>query len=133
MALARVHRRLDVGDGAHIALPAIDALPVDGVGLLVGAGFLVDGDTAVRARSLPDTVAPRMRVLGCGLYPCLYAPVRGAGRDGREYRSRRAGLRVRWAHRLVSFERSTALIIASVTSRPFRSQRCSSAVARADL
>ncbi|HEV7886809.1 MAG TPA: methyltransferase domain-containing protein [Acidimicrobiales bacterium] len=56
--------------------------------VLVGAGFDVqscaqDGDEvvawAVRARSLPDTVAPGMRLLVCGLNPSEYAADAGAG------------------------------------------------------
>jgi TDG/mug DNA glycosylase family protein len=57
-------------------------------GLLVGAGFEPDGPldddrvssvVAVRARSLPDTVGPGMRVLVCGLNPSEYAADRGVG------------------------------------------------------
>jgi double-stranded uracil-DNA glycosylase len=60
--------------------------------LLTGAGFEVDemredrGHSAEflvawarRARSLPDTVAPDMRLLVCGLNPSLYAADRGVG------------------------------------------------------
>jgi TDG/mug DNA glycosylase family protein len=35
--------------------------------------------TAVRARTLPDTVGPRMRLLMCGLNPSLYAADAGVG------------------------------------------------------
>jgi TDG/mug DNA glycosylase family protein len=59
--------------------------------LVVGAGFDVAsfetraGDwprmevDAVRARSLPDTVGPRMRLLVCGLNPSLFAADAGVG------------------------------------------------------
>ena len=56
--------------------------------VLVGAGFDVqsvarDGDEVVawatRARSLPDTVGPGMRLLVCGLNPSLFAADAGAG------------------------------------------------------
>ena len=59
--------------------------------LLVGAGFAVDevaveGDVvwarARRARTLPDTVAPGMRVLVCGLNPSLVAADAGFGYAG---------------------------------------------------
>lgn len=56
--------------------------------VLTGAGFDVheakeDGDEVVaratRARTLPDTVGPGMRLLVCGLNPSLFAADRGAG------------------------------------------------------
>jgi double-stranded uracil-DNA glycosylase len=61
--------------------------------LLVGAGFLVDEAPAdpgggrharltaraTRARTLPDTVGPGMRLLLCGLNPSLYAADAGIG------------------------------------------------------
>jgi TDG/mug DNA glycosylase family protein len=60
--------------------------------VLTGAGFSVDtvsrrrGDRAEflvvwarRARSLPDTVGPGMRLLVCGLNPSVYAADRGVG------------------------------------------------------
>jgi TDG/mug DNA glycosylase family protein len=42
---------------------------------------------AVRARTLPDTVGPRMRILMCGLNPSLYAADAGVGfaRPGNRY------------------------------------------------
>jgi double-stranded uracil-DNA glycosylase len=58
---------------------------------LEGAGFTVEAiftpeqspdqtvARAVRARTLPDTVGPRMRVLMCGLNPSLYAADAGVG------------------------------------------------------
>jgi len=68
--------------------------------LLVGAGFMVDelaepegGEhgrvvaRATRARTLPDTVGPGMRLLMCGLNPSLYAADAGIGfaRPGNRY------------------------------------------------
>jgi TDG/mug DNA glycosylase family protein len=67
--------------------------------VLVGAGFTVEevtaGDRAhtrltaraVRGRTLADTVAPRMRLLMCGLNPSLYAADAGIGfaRPGNRY------------------------------------------------
>jgi double-stranded uracil-DNA glycosylase len=65
--------------------------------LLVGAGFTIDDPTdgvaiepgrgdhrrlvarATRARTLPDTVGPGMRLLVCGLNPSLYAADAGVG------------------------------------------------------
>ena len=58
--------------------------------LLVGAGFDVQecaldpdshwiGVRTTRARTLPDTVGPGMRLLVCGLNPSLYAADRGVG------------------------------------------------------
>ena len=65
--------------------------------LLVGAGFTIDGPDdgveveastdpfarltarATRARTLPDTVGPGMRLLVCGLNPSLYAADAGVG------------------------------------------------------
>ena len=56
--------------------------------VLTGAGFDVesaaqDGDEVVawarRARTLPDTVGPGMRLLVCGLNPSVYSADRGAG------------------------------------------------------
>ena len=56
--------------------------------LMVGAGFVVDDLTlhddmftvsARRILSLPDTVAPGMRMLVCGLNPSVYSAERGVG------------------------------------------------------
>jgi TDG/mug DNA glycosylase family protein len=101
MALAELHRALPVGGildvtvlghagGPPFSLTNPDVL----CRLLTGAGFTVDeaaaGVTvdgtsprvvarATRARSLPDTVGPRMRLLVCGLNPSLYAADAGVG------------------------------------------------------
>ena len=67
--------------------------PGDLADVLVGAGFTVDdiavspqpvgrdvvSARATRARSLPDTVGPGMRLLVCGLNPSLYAADAGVG------------------------------------------------------
>jgi double-stranded uracil-DNA glycosylase len=95
LALAELHRALPVGGVLHVAVCAGDRLDPSGLNddrlrdLLVGAGFEPDGvDPAAarhvsaerrmiararRARSLPDTVGPAMRLLICGLNPSLYA------------------------------------------------------------
>ncbi len=88
-ALAELHRVLPVGASVELALSgrlAAQRCRDDLVDLLVGAGFELvavdggggDGDgglvvTAVRARTLADTVGPGMRLLLCGLNPSLYA------------------------------------------------------------
>jgi TDG/mug DNA glycosylase family protein len=90
LALAELHRALPVGgllhlevrtDGRHDASAMDDDRLRD---LLVGAGFAPDrlggaGGSGRfvarvrRARTLPDTVGPAMRLLICGLNPSLYA------------------------------------------------------------
>lgn len=92
MLLALAHWAVPPGSVLELRLPAA----ADGPGwteprltdLLVGAG-LRDGATAIdgtatvvrasRARSLPDTVAPGMGLLVCGLNPSEYAADRGVG------------------------------------------------------
>ncbi|MGA2519841.1 MAG: methyltransferase domain-containing protein [Acidimicrobiales bacterium] len=105
-ALADLHGVLATGAALDIQVLAGDyeghALPDDDVGgrffaawgpealrdVLVGAGFVVehstvDGDAlrarCIRARTLPDTVGPRMRLLVVGLNPSLYAADAGVG------------------------------------------------------
>ena len=95
LALAELHRSLPVGGVLHVAVCAGDGpdrswLDDDRLrDLLVGAGFELDGVVcaatgrapadgrvvarARRARTLPDTVGPRMSLLICGLNPSLYA------------------------------------------------------------
>jgi double-stranded uracil-DNA glycosylase len=90
LALAELHRGLPVGGVLHLELCARDTLDRPGLDgdrlrdLLVGAGFEPDrlgaagapgGFVALarRARTLPDTVGPAMRLLICGLNPSLYA------------------------------------------------------------
>ena len=92
--LAELYRALPVGGVLRVAVGAGDCDDRSGPDddrlrdLLVGAGFepdevgpaarhvSADGRFVVRARrarTLPDTVGPRMRVLICGLNPSLYA------------------------------------------------------------
>jgi TDG/mug DNA glycosylase family protein len=84
-----LHRRLSVGDVVEVTVPpprgsfrvAPEALAV-ALDLLAGGGFEVAERArgaggaavlhAIRARTLADTVAPRMRLLVCGLNPSLY-------------------------------------------------------------
>lgn len=104
LALAELHRALPVGapvaasfiSGPHDRYVADDDIPGrnfwrwtddDLVDLFVGAGFesvVLSGERprfvdAVRARSLPDTVAADMRLLVCGLNPSLHAADAGIG------------------------------------------------------
>ncbi|HEX6419055.1 MAG TPA: mismatch-specific DNA-glycosylase [Acidimicrobiales bacterium] len=109
MVLAALHRVLAVGDLLELTLSApwrADAL----TDVLVGAGFTVDEVArdpdgsppaplvarATRARTLPDTVGPRMRLLVCGLNPSLYAADAGVAfaRPGNRFwpAARAAGL-----------------------------------------
>lgn len=76
--------------------------PDDFAAVLVGAGFgiddvdTIDGDpgrlrvTATRLRTLPDTVAPDLRLLVCGLNPSLTAADAGVGFAGPSNRFWRA-------------------------------------------
>jgi len=87
LRLARVHARMTVG--ARVRIPVrSDANPTHGgstaADIVTGAGFTFAAPragvyVATRARSLPDTVGPRMRVLVCGLNPSLYAADAGVG------------------------------------------------------
>jgi double-stranded uracil-DNA glycosylase len=101
LALAELHRALPVGCVLDLTVCGADGL--DGSGpdhdplhdLLVGGGFEPDtrgrataGGCAAhgslmararRARTLPDTVGPDMRLLICGLNPSLYAADAGVG------------------------------------------------------
>lgn len=85
IALARLHRSLPVDASVAISArwPTTGAItPED---LLIGAGFTLTAPrddrvvTAVRARSLPDTVGPRMRLLVSGLNPSEHAADAGVG------------------------------------------------------
>jgi len=95
LALAELHRALPIEGVLQVAVCAGDRLDPSGLDddrlrdVLVGAGFEPDGvepaaarhvsaerrlvARARRARSLPDTVGPAMRLLICGLNPSLYA------------------------------------------------------------
>ena len=104
LALAELHRAVPVGapvqasfiTGPDDVYVADDDLPGRNfwrwsdeqlVDVFVGAGFndvRLDGErprfvTARRARSLPDTVGPGMRLLVCGLNPSLHAADAGIG------------------------------------------------------
>ena len=106
LALALLHRAMEPGGLLDLQVLAGDyegdRLASDDIGqrffaawhpdalvdVVVGAGFDVEavraeGDavqlSARRARSLPDTVGPRMRLLVCGLNPSEYAADRGVG------------------------------------------------------
>lgn len=104
LALAELHRSLPVGapvtvsfiSGPRDRYVADDDLPGrhfwrwtddDLVDVFVGAGFeriVLSGERprfvdAVRARTLPDTVGPDMRLLVCGLNPSLHAADAGVG------------------------------------------------------
>lgn len=77
------HRRDDF-EGRNFALWTEEGLR----DTVVGAGLSVDdldreGDSmylsCTRVRSLPDTVAPDMRLLVCGLNPSIYSAERGVG------------------------------------------------------
>ena len=73
--------------GRYFAGWAVDAL----ADVLVGAGFAIDSlavdddnpfwveARVTRARTLPDTVGPGMRLLVCGLNPSVYAADAGIG------------------------------------------------------
>jgi double-stranded uracil-DNA glycosylase len=86
MTLARLHRELAVGDTLELTFRTGGHPSPDDA--LVGAGFTVDAVAedagsgvarATRARTLPDTVGPGMRLLVCGLNPSLYAADAGVG------------------------------------------------------
>jgi TDG/mug DNA glycosylase family protein len=105
LALARLHWALDVDAPLEMSVATGDHEEVsDGgdipgrlfafwrpdhlVDVVVGAGFhdvslaRPEDDTWVlarRARTLPDTVGPGMRLLVCGLNPSLYSADRGVG------------------------------------------------------
>ncbi len=110
LALADLHRALEVGAPLALTLLPGDGNGVTPEGddfpgrffagweasalcdVVLGAGFTVEELSeerllelaATRARTLPDTVAPGMRVLVCGLNPSLHAadagvPYAGAG------------------------------------------------------
>ena len=106
---APVHLTLFGGDGEHDTF-ADDSYPGRRFSfwpeamladVLVGAGFAVDDltveprpdgvpyllATARRARTLPDTVGPSMRLLVCGLNPSVYSADIGVGfaRPGNRY------------------------------------------------
>jgi double-stranded uracil-DNA glycosylase len=88
LALADAHRGLAVGDRFEVRVPAarIDASRLHAV--FVGAGFAAgriqrrDGELVARLtrlRTLPDYVAPRMRMVCVGLNPSEYSADYGTG------------------------------------------------------
>jgi double-stranded uracil-DNA glycosylase len=106
MALAELHRALPVGGVLDLTVGPGDGCPGDEPArplagrepplsdLLIGAGFEPHEPLAAegagvahgppvararRARTLPDTVGPCMRMLICGLNPSLYAADAGVG------------------------------------------------------
>ena len=102
MPLARLHRSIDVGTRLTIrVLPRGAAWEPDVVAdVVTGAGFDMESVTGVaggvwdvvgrRARTLPDTVGPGMRVLLCGLNPSVVAADAGFGYAGATNRFWRA-------------------------------------------
>ena len=81
VALARVHWATSPGDVVEVALPdAAHRQRLDDI--VTGAGFERASRGLRRLRTLPDTVAPRMRVLVCGLNPSLVAADAGFGFAG---------------------------------------------------
>lgn len=88
-ALVGLHRGTAVGARVRVTAPGARWSAERLRDVLVGAGFLAgritptaDGvlvTTATRQLSLPDTVAPRMRLLVSGLNPSVYAAEAGVG------------------------------------------------------
>jgi double-stranded uracil-DNA glycosylase len=87
LALARLHWASPAGETVVLeAPPDLPASP-SWTDLLMGAGFVPAQDPARpnhvrRARTLPDTVGPGMRILVCGLNPSLVAADAGYGYAG---------------------------------------------------
>lgn len=65
--LARLHRSLPVG--AEVRIDIGGSLPVPEDDLIEGGGFNTDGPLSTRLETIPDTVAPGMKMLVCGLNP----------------------------------------------------------------
>jgi len=112
-ALAHLHASLSVGAGVRITLRLRKRVPPtnrsDAIDLLEAAGFTgveVQARSraaeirlhARRARSLPDWIRPRLRLLICGLNPSLYSADVGIpfARPGNRFwgAARRAGLKL---------------------------------------
>ena len=98
----RGRRRVRPGPRRHPAGTGFSAWPTDRLrDVVVGAGFTVESAdapagrpswaplvvSATRARTLPDTVGPGMRLLICGLNPSVYSADVGIGfaRNGNRY------------------------------------------------
>ncbi len=77
MWLARLHGAIPAGTSLRISIEG--DLPIAEHTLLEGAGFHETGSKIVRERTLPDIVAPDMRLLVCGLNPSLHAADAGVG------------------------------------------------------
>jgi TDG/mug DNA glycosylase family protein len=98
LRLAGLHATLGVGTWVTVEARqwSPDQPPSRLADLLVGAGFDVEVPPAIspaglrasarRARTLADTVGPRMRVLVCGLNPSVVAADAGYGYAGRSNR-----------------------------------------------
>lgn len=93
LALAEVHRALPVGARFRVDLrhdPELVSLLLEGAGFEVEAMSVRDGTTVVactRGRTLPDLVAPGLRLLVCGLNASVYAADVGIayGRPGNRF------------------------------------------------
>lgn len=90
--LAELHTRLTVGARVTLNVPDRDRdhwSPRRLIDVIVGAGFRREGPTVsgpdgrvvtvARTRTLPDRVAPDLRVLMCGLNPSVYSADVGTG------------------------------------------------------
>ena len=85
LALARLHRATPVGAEVVIDPPARFGPAERWRDVVVGGGFVPcrgRSRRVARARTLPDTVGPAMRVLVCGLNPSLVAADAGYGYAG---------------------------------------------------
>lgn len=87
LRLARLQLEHPVGTPLTLAITGAEVPARDVRDLLVGAGFaapVVGEGTAQarRARTLPDFVAPDLRLLVCGLNPSLHAADAGVGFAG---------------------------------------------------
>jgi TDG/mug DNA glycosylase family protein len=93
LALAQIHRATPVGGTVAVTHPAGFGPAQRWRDVLVGAGFALSArGRPTRARTLPDTVGARMRLLVCGLNPSLVAADAGYGYAGPTNRFWRAAL-----------------------------------------
>ena len=89
LALAELHRTLEVGAQVEVELDGTDLDPQRIDDLMTGAGFtdivMTEADEGhwevqvTRGRTLADTVGPAMRLLVCGLNPSVYSADAGVG------------------------------------------------------
>ncbi len=77
MWLAKLHLSLPAQSVVQLSISG--DLPISHDHLIEGAGFHGNGPEYVRERSLPDFVAPGMKLLICGLNPSLNAADAGVG------------------------------------------------------